>query len=284
MMKQSKKFIFSLIVLSFFIHLGILNLTISKIPTKNIHIYEIAQTPQALKIRKLGIENGIESQNIAFRKKTKQKGLDEQEVKPKLENLAFKELPFDKVPENQEEKKSQSLKTESNSFKRLNPNKTQLGLSDREIKKFLKTPSPGYISSSQALKSLGESDLNFGLEIPKGVSENELNQRELVFYSFQKRIAQGYVNSFQKELNQFERQNPHKKFPMTSEKKVLSGRVIYDMNGDILRIQTQRLEDIAELKTFFLDVLNNMSSLPNPPEEIIENKQFAINFVLVLNN
>ncbi len=71
---------------------------------------------------------------------------------------------------------------------------------------------------------------------------------------------------------------------MTSEKKVLSGRVIYDMNGDILRIQTQRLEDIAELKTFFLDVLNNMSSLPNPPEEIIENKQFAINFVLVLNN
>ena len=71
-MKQSKKFIFSLIVLSVFIHLGILNLTISKIPTKNIHIYEIAQTPQALKIRKLGIENGIESQNIAFRKKTKQ--------------------------------------------------------------------------------------------------------------------------------------------------------------------------------------------------------------------
>ena len=197
MMKQSKKLIFPLIILSVFIHLGILSLPLSKPSTKSIHLFEVTQTPKSLKIRKLGIESGLESQNIAFRKKTKQKGLDEQEVKPKLENLAFKELPFDKVPGNQDEKKRQSLKTESNSFKRLNPNKTQLGLSDREIKKFLKTPSPGYISSSQALKSLGESDLNFGLEIPKGVSENELNQRELVFYSFQKNLLITNLSFFQ---------------------------------------------------------------------------------------
>ena len=101
---------------------------------------------------------------------------------------------------------------------------------------------------------------------------------------FKKRTIIAYINSFQKELNEFELKNPHKRFPLTQNKQKMAGRVVYDKNGDILRIQTLEWSRISDLQNFFMNVLKNMSSLPNPPHEILEDDQFAINFVLVLNN
>ena len=66
MMKQSKKLIFLLFFLSVFVHLGFLCITLSQNPARNIHLYEVTQPSKSLKIRKLGIESGLDSQNIAF--------------------------------------------------------------------------------------------------------------------------------------------------------------------------------------------------------------------------
>ena len=126
--------------------------------------------------------------------------------------------------------------------------------------------------------------MNIQLEVPKGIKEDELNKHELVYYSFQKRTVMAYVNSFHKELNSFEKSNPHLRFPLTRQKQSLAGRVIYDQNGDILRIETLKYTNISKLQDFFMNVLKNMNSLPNPPKEILENDQFAINFILSLNN
>lgn len=152
-----------------------------------------------------------------------------------------------------------------------------------DIKNFLKTPSPGYLTPSQALKALADTDVDIKLEVPKGIPEDELNKHELVFYSFQKRTALAYVNAFYKELNTFERQNPHLRFPLTAKKKKLAGRIVYDKDGNIIRIKTLQWTQIRKLDSFFEEVLKNMNSLPNPPKEILENDQFAVNFVLTLN-
>lgn len=216
-------------------------------------------------IRKIGEKVGS-SENLLYLKKKK----PTPKKTPKLENLAFTDLPIpsDKV----EKSKSKLIRT--------------LDLNNSKVKDFLKSTPRGHLSPSQALQALNDTNVDIKLEVPKGIQEDELNKHEMVFYSFQKRTVLAYVNSFQKELNNFERKNPQLRFPLTSEKQKLSGRVVYDKNGDILRIETLKWSQIKKLQDMFMKVLNNMSSLPNPPKEIIDEdkEQFAINFVLTLNN
>ena len=107
---------------------------------------------------------------------------------------------------------------------------------------------------------------------------------ELVFYSFRKRTAIAYVNSFRKNLNIFETKNAHLQFPLTKQKETIAGKLTYDKNGDILRIETLKYTQIKKLQDFFMDVLKDMNTLPNPPKEIINsNDQFVVNFILSIN-
>lgn len=166
----------------------------------------------------------------------------------------------------------------------LKRNQKNLKLTKKNIDHFLKTQDPNQNPPSQALKkALSLSDIDVSLELPKGVKESELNKRELVFYSFQRRTALTYINSFQKQLNEFDKQNPHLVFPLTKHKQKLAGKVIYDKNGDILKIEILKTSKVTKLQSFFLNVLQEMSSLPNPPKEIIDNDQFAVNFILSIN-
>ena len=156
-------------------------------------------------------------------------------------------------------------------------------LNFESIKNFLTQDSSSTIPRSVS-QHLGQNQVLFDLQVPKGVPEDELNSAELVFYSFRKRTAITYINSFIKELNHFERTRPHLQFPLTKSPQLISGQITYDKNGDILKINTLRWSNITELQNFFMDVLKNMSSLPNPPKEIInENGEFVINFSLALN-
>jgi hypothetical protein len=221
---------------------------------------------KVLNIRRIGEEKGSKENLLFLKKKLKQN-----KKSPQLKNLAFNDLPFPNVDKNKKvSDKKKLIKT--------------LNIPQRDIKKFLKSTPPGHLSPSQALQAMSETDVNIKLEVPKGIKEDELNKHELVFYSFQKRTVLAYINSFQKELNAFERKNPHLRFPLTRDKQKLAGRVIYDRNGDILKIETLQWTKIKKLQDMFMNVLNNMSSLPNPPKEILDDEQFAINFVLTINN
>jgi len=264
--ESKRSILFYALTLSLMIH-GALFLLKANIPK-----FQLAQEEvRPLRIKSIRVvgDKSRNKKNLMFLK-AKQKPVQ----KPSLKNLSFQRNSLS--PLNSKEVQNSTLKKKK-IFKHLNISKNQ-------VKQFLKSPGPRHLPPSQALNALGGSDVNIQLEVPKGIPEDELNKHELVFYSFQKRTVMAYVNSFQKELNDFERANPHLSFPLSKEPQKMAGRVIYDKNGDIIRIETLRWSNIKRLQTFFMDVLKNMTSLPNPPKEILKNDQFAINFILSIDN
>ncbi len=158
-----------------------------------------------------------------------------------------------------------------------------LSLNKRSVKNFLRS-TPQSQNAGEFEKALGKSNVLVKLDVPKGVPEDELNKYELVFYSFRKRTALNYINSFYNELNEFSITNPHLKFPMTEKEQTLTGRVTYDQNGDVVKISVIKWSEEKKLQEFFLDVLKDMNKLPNPPKVIVRNGEFHVYYSLTLNS
>ncbi|MBC76459.1 MAG: hypothetical protein CME64_10635 [Halobacteriovoraceae bacterium] len=157
-----------------------------------------------------------------------------------------------------------------------------LSLDNKSVQNFMQsTPNAG--AAGEYAKAFGESDVMVEMEVPKGVPEDELNKYELVFYSFRKRTALNYINAFYNELNDFQRANPHLRFPLTEDKESMTGRITYDEKGDIVRIKMLRWTNKKKLQDFFLQVLKNMNTLPNPPEIIIKDGEFHVYYSLTVN-
>jgi hypothetical protein len=132
--------------------------------------------------------------------------------------------------------------------------------------------------------SLANSNIAVNLEVPEGVSPDELNKFELMFYGFQRRTAINYVNTFYKNLDKFQSANPHLKFPMTESKQVMTGRLTYDERGNIKQIKMIRWTNVERLQDFFLDVLQDMDTLHNPPQALWEKTgEFSIYFSFIVN-
>lgn len=159
-----------------------------------------------------------------------------------------------------------------------------VSLKGEEIGKFARAESANALSGDPRAQSLNNSDILVNLEVPEGVNPDELNQYELMFYGFQRRTAIGYVNSFYKHLDKFQRENPHKHFPMTQDKQVLTGRLTYDSQGNIMQIKMIRWSNNDDLQGFFEKVLKDMDTLHNPPRALWQKSgEFSIFFSLVLN-
>lgn len=157
-----------------------------------------------------------------------------------------------------------------------------LSLDNESVKSFMQN-SPNAGSSGEYAKALGQSNVLVELEVPNGVPEDELNKYELIFYSFRKRTALNYVNSFYNELSDFQVSNPHLRFPMTDNNESMTGRITYDKEGNVVRIKMLRWTSKERLQDFFLHVLKNMNSLPNPPEVIIQDGEFHVYYSLTVN-
>lgn len=157
-----------------------------------------------------------------------------------------------------------------------------LSLNKKTVKDFMRQ-SPNAGSSGEYANAFGDSNVLVELEVPQGVPEDELNKYELVFYSFRKRTALNYVNSFYTELTDFQRSHPHLRFPVTPEKDSMTGRITYDEEGNIVRIKMLKWTNEKKLQDFFLQVLKNMNSLPNPPEIIIKDGEFHVYYSLTVN-
>ncbi len=133
-------------------------------------------------------------------------------------------------------------------------------------------------------RGLNTSDITVNLEVPEGVSPDELNKYELMFYGFQRRTAINYINSFYNKLEEFRRANPHLQFPMTQDMQVMTGRLTYDEKGNIKRIKMVQWSNVDKLQNFFMDVLKDMDTLHNPPQALWEDTgEFSIYFSLIVN-
>lgn len=131
---------------------------------------------------------------------------------------------------------------------------------------------------------LNTSDISVNLEVPEGVSPDELNKYELMFYGFQRRTAINYINSFYKNLDKFRRANPHLQFPMTQDMQIMTGRLTYDEKGNIKKIKMIQWSNVDKLQDFFVDVLKDMDTLHNPPQALWEDTgEFSIYFSLIVN-
>ena len=181
----------------------------------------------------------------------------------------------------------------------LFPEKTKainaISLKGSEIKQFLKSSDStgnyasggldaASVSGDPRAQSLSNSDVMVNLEVPEGVNPDELNKYELMFYGFQRRTAINYVNTFYKNLDKFQSENPHLQFPMTETKQTMTGRITYDEHGNIKQIKMVRWSNVTKLQDFFVDVLKGMDTLHNPPQALWEKSgEFSIFFSLVIN-
>jgi hypothetical protein len=124
--------------------------------------------------------------------------------------------------------------------------------------------------------------LNF--ELPQGKNLDELNESELKLYSFLRRGAIKYVNSLSAEIKEFEMKNPHLQFPLTDAKQVLTGRMVFDKQGNLKQIKMVRWTNVGKLQSFFENVLKRLDTLQNPPQELwAQDGEFAIFVTLQVN-
>lgn len=228
-------------------------------------------------IRTVG-EKNENSKNLVYIPKQIQTKTPEKTQTPKGDKLDLSDLQA-QMPTIAQASKSQQLKP---SEKKANKPIDALSLNNDSVKSFMQnTPNAG--SSGEYARAFGQSNVLVELEVPNGVPEDELNKYELVFYSFRKRTALNYVNSFYNELMEFQTSNPHLTFPMTEKQESMTGRITYDEEGNIVRIKMLKWTDREKLQEFFLHVLKNMNSLPNPPEIIIKDGEFHVYYSLTVN-
>ena len=133
-------------------------------------------------------------------------------------------------------------------------------------------------------KVLRKTGFNMKLEPPKGVSENELNTMEKIFYSFQRRTFRTYVGSFLKNYQKTLTNRPIVKETLKEDLHRLAARVIFDKEGNIISIKILRSSHSDEIHDMFEETLKDMRKLPNPPKDLLSKSgQFTIYYQLKIN-
>lgn len=119
---------------------------------------------------------------------------------------------------------------------------------------------------------------------PEGVSEDELNTMEKIFFSFQRRTFMTYVGSFIKSFETIGRQKPNLKNALQTESHHLAARVTFDEAGNIQLIKIIKSVPNDDVHLLFEETLKGMISLPNPPKDMIDSDgTFTIYFQLKIN-
>lgn len=148
-----------------------------------------------------------------------------------------------------------------------------------DFKKMAADPS---IQGGADILSSKRVSLNF--EVPEGKDATELNESQLKLYGFLRRGSIKYVNSLSAEIEQFELQNPHLRFPLIDHKQTLTGRLVYDNQGNLKQIKMVRWSNNDKLQGFFENVLKRLENLQNPPKELwAESGEFTVFVTLQIN-
>ena len=133
-------------------------------------------------------------------------------------------------------------------------------------------------------KKLSKTDFDVNFIPPEGVSEDELNSAEKMFYSFQKRTFESYVSSFLSTYNSMVRTTPRLRDPLMQQRHFLTARVIFDTEGNIMSIRIMRSSPNDDIHQLFESTLRNIRKLPNPPKDLLNKDQtFTIYYQLKVN-
>ena len=135
--------------------------------------------------------------------------------------------------------------------------------------------------SSEVKPLMGKSGFNFKFEPIEGVSEDELNSTEKIFFSFQKRTFEKYYLSFIKTFNQFRLKKPLIKKALMSGNHFLTGQIRFDKKGNIITIRILKSSPNDDIHELFEETLKEIGQMPNPPDAFIKDKEeFSIYYQL----
>lgn len=133
-------------------------------------------------------------------------------------------------------------------------------------------------------KKLAQTDFDVNFVPPEGVSEDELNSAEKMYYSFQKRTFESYVTSFLSTYNQMSRTLPRLRDPLMTERHFLTARVIFDQDGNIMSLRILRSSPNDDIHQLFERTLRNIRKVPNPPKDLLaKDGTFTIYYQLRVN-
>ena len=142
----------------------------------------------------------------------------------------------------------------------------------------------GQAASIPSSPILSKSNINMQVEVPEGVAADELNEYELMFYGFQKRMMEKYLGSIMLQVREYERKYPHKAI-IPDGRHIMTGRVTFDSDGNIKQIKMVRWSSAENLQGLFEDVLKSMDSVPNPPKQLWNKEgDFVVFYNLTVNN
>jgi hypothetical protein len=160
-----------------------------------------------------------------------------------------------------------------------------ISLKSKEFKNLSKSfPSGGLAISDMISSSQKINDAIVSIEVPEGVEPDQLNEYELMFYGFQKRVAINYVNSIIRNLNTFQKTHPHYRVPSNS-KITMTARITYDSEGNIMQIKMIKWTKLNEIQDLFEDIVKGIDQLHNPPKALWEkNNEFSMYYTLEILN
>jgi hypothetical protein len=197
--------------------------------------------------------------------------------------MEFKPKETEQQKEDKQDARKTITKSSSNSLvytpkepveKRLRRQQKQL--QGDVLKKLAANPSAGGAISGKGF--------NIQFDPPEGIPEDELNSAEKIFYSFQKRTFETYVNSFVKTYYDILRSSPILKNDISTQRHRLNGRVTFDADGNILKVKIMRSSQSDPVHNLFEKTLDQMRAVPNPPKDLVQKDgTFTIYYSLYIN-
>lgn len=141
-----------------------------------------------------------------------------------------------------------------------------------------------YSSHARENELLKSTRLNFHFSTPKQSDRGDFNEIDKVLYSFKKRMYISYINSLIKSYEQILLEKPLIKKAIREEKHILTGKILFDREGNIVKINILKSSLSDEVHALFESTLTGIHSLPNPPKMIIEDREnFTVYYQLSIN-
>jgi hypothetical protein len=150
-------------------------------------------------------------------------------------------------------------------------------LSPSKISEFASTPMDEYL--------LSKSSFNFKMSPPRGVPIDQLNPAEKIFYSFNKRTFESYINAFITTYRKMALVHPQITNLLNNDLYRLVGKMTFDKEGNIISIKMVKWANHDLVQKLFEDTLTNIRALQNPPKALLDdNEEFYIYFQLNIND
>lgn len=162
---------------------------------------------------------------------------------------------------------------------------TQISMQDKSFKDYARSyPSGVADTSNLKVGAFKISDAMVGIENPDGVEPDELNQNELVYYGFQKRMLVGLVTSVMKEAEKFSLK--HRNYKLDPNVRIhMTARLTYDPEGNVKQIKMIRWSNLDEIQGVFEESMKNMNRLNNPPKMLwTKSGEFNIFYSWIITN